>query len=177
MSEQSVPVLFAQRRSIYKRLPGFDVWDVERDALLWPGGSALVAHPPCRAWGRLRALAKVPAGEREACIWVAERVREFGGVLEHPAGSLLWSAAGLPSPGERAPDGGYTLVVDQSWFGHRAPKRTWLYVQGVELDALPPIPYALDYPEGRVELMGLPERERTPVRLALWLGAVARSAS
>ena len=32
---------------------GFDCWDIERNALNWPGGNPIVAHPPCRAWGQL----------------------------------------------------------------------------------------------------------------------------
>jgi len=50
-------VLFARADSIYKQLD-CDVWDQERDALRWPGGASIVAHPPCRSWGRLRKLAK-----------------------------------------------------------------------------------------------------------------------
>jgi hypothetical protein len=34
--------------SIYKDLPDTKVWDIDRDAQEWPGGSPLVAHPPCR---------------------------------------------------------------------------------------------------------------------------------
>lgn len=56
MSEslRQIAVLFARQDSIYKTLPGCDVWDIERDARKWPGGCPVVAHPPCRAWGRLR---------------------------------------------------------------------------------------------------------------------------
>lgn len=49
--EQTVAVLFARADSTYKTLPGTDVWDIERNAKLWPGGAPVVAHPPCRAWG------------------------------------------------------------------------------------------------------------------------------
>lgn len=52
-----VAVLFARADSIYKGLPGVDVYDADRDARTFPGGCPVVAHPPCRAWavsGRLR---------------------------------------------------------------------------------------------------------------------------
>jgi hypothetical protein len=59
-------------------------------------------------------------------------VREAGGVLEHPAGSKLWAAVGLPRPGD-PPDawGGFTVEVSQVDWGHVARKRTWLYCVGV----------------------------------------------
>lgn len=96
--QQTVAVLFARADSTYKTLPGTDVWDIERDAKLWPGGAPVVAHPPCRAWGRLRQFAKPRKGERQLAIWSVRQVRRFGGVLEHPVGSLLWKKAGLPPP-------------------------------------------------------------------------------
>jgi hypothetical protein len=34
-----VAVLFARADSVYKALDGCDVWDIERDARRWPGGS------------------------------------------------------------------------------------------------------------------------------------------
>ena len=49
-----VAVLFARADSVYKTLPGCDVYDIDRDALTFPGGNQVVAHPPCRAWGQLR---------------------------------------------------------------------------------------------------------------------------
>lgn len=70
-----VAVLFARSDSIYKSLSDCDVWDIERDARHWPGGCPVVAHPPCRGWGRLRKLAKPTEGERELAIWAVEQVR------------------------------------------------------------------------------------------------------
>ena len=34
-----ISVLFARSDSVYKALPGCDVWDQERNALFWPGGN------------------------------------------------------------------------------------------------------------------------------------------
>ena len=52
-----VAVLFVRADSIYKSLPGLDAWDAERDATKYQGPHSIVAHPPCRSWGCLRANA------------------------------------------------------------------------------------------------------------------------
>lgn len=70
-----VTVLFARTDSNYKKLPGVDVWDKERNALNWPGGTPVIAHPPCRAWGRLRQFAKPEEGEKEYALWAVKQVR------------------------------------------------------------------------------------------------------
>lgn len=105
MSAEAAPVavLFARSDSIYRTLPGCDVWDKARNALLWPGRMPAVAHPPCRGWGRLAHFARPEPGELALGLWAVSQVRWCGGVLEHPAWSKLWPAAGLPRPGE-APD-------------------------------------------------------------------------
>lgn len=36
---------------------------------------------------------------KELGLWCAEQVRKWGGILEQPAHSRLWEAAGLPRPG------------------------------------------------------------------------------
>lgn len=179
MNELAAPVavLFVRERSVYRKLAGCDVWPASRDARGYRGGYPVVAHPPCRSWGRLRRLAKPRADERDLAFFAVDAVRRCGGVLEHPAFSGLWAVAGLPWPGCRDDFGGFTLPIWQSWFGHRAPKPTWLYVVGVEPVDLPALPFDLVYPAGRVESMGVPERERTPVDLAVWLCSVARLAA
>ena len=74
---------------------------------------------------------------RAGAIRAVEQVREFGGVLEHPADSRLWDVCDLPRPW-CLPDawGGYTVAVDQCDFGHVARKTTWLYLVGVPRSAL-----------------------------------------
>lgn len=192
-----VAALFVRADSIYKTLDGVDAYDATRDALTWQGGCPTVAHPPCRAWGRLRAFAKPRPGERELALWAVEQVRRFGGVLEHPAFSTLWQAAGLPRP-EDGPDafGGWTLAISQHWWGHKAEKLTWLYIVGIEPGDLPPMPFcfgdgthvtggsrkawgaqriAKGMPGYRPEITKA-EREHTPPDLARWLVAIARRA-
>ncbi|MDE2441397.1 MAG: hypothetical protein KGP14_10255 [Betaproteobacteria bacterium] len=139
----TVAVLFARADSHYKALTGVDVWDAERDARRWPGGCPVVAHPPCRAWGQLRALANPRPDEKALAIYAVEQVRKFGGVLEHPKNSTLWPTLGLPRPGERDEFGGWTLPIYQRWWGHRAEKPTLLYIVGCAPADVPPMPLAL----------------------------------
>lgn len=177
-----ITVLFARTDSIYKQMPWCDVWDIERDARLWKGGTPVVAHPPCRAWGRLRHFAKPRPDEKDLALWAVEQVRRFGGVLEHPFGSTLWQAAALPAPGERDGFGGFTILVHQCWFGHRADKKTLLYIVGCEPHQLPPIQLQLWEPthviqsrkrQGHRPHCAKAEREHTPLKMARWLCEVA----
>ncbi|WP_413876361.1 hypothetical protein [Albidovulum sp.] len=170
-----VAVLFARRRSVYLSLPGCDVWCEQRDARRWPGGAPVVAHPPCRAWGRLKAFAKPAAGEADLANFAVEQVRRWGGVLEHPAASSLFKVAGLPRPME-PPDcyGGVTIEVNQVDWGHRALKPTWLYL--VRVDFAGVVMPAPGCPVTTVENMGRPEREATPRAFALWLRDLAATA-
>jgi hypothetical protein len=133
-----VAVLFAREDSIYKTFPGVDVWDKPRDARTWPGGCPVVAHPPCRSWGMLKAFAKPEPGEKDLALAAVRWVQQWGGVLEHPFTSGLFAACNLPRPGEQ-PDkfGGFTIDLPQWIFGHRAEKMTRLYVCGCAPSELP----------------------------------------
>lgn len=179
----TVAILFARADSVYKTLPDVDVYDIDRDARTWPGGCQVVAHPPCRAWGRLRQFAKPRDGEKDLGIHAVARVREFGGVLEHPAESTLWLACGMPRPCQFPDDfGGWSLEIQQFHWGHRAEKATWLYIVGCDPDDLPAIPKregrathcvrpTKSYP--RLPSITKPEREHTPPDLARWLVELA----
>lgn len=172
-----VAVLFARADSCYKRLPGCDVWDADRDARRWPGGAPVVAHPPCRAWGRLRQFAKPREDEKDLARLAVDLVRQWGGVLEHPASSSLWPDRGLPRPGRgRDSWGGWTLAAPQSWWGHRAEKASWFYIVGVGPRDLPAIPFELGGGVQLLENLGKAAREHTPPDLAAWLVQVARLA-
>jgi hypothetical protein len=168
----TVAVLFTRANTPYRQL-GADVWGERRDARTYAGRAPVVAHPPCRTWGRLSHFAKAPDHESALSCFAVRQVQRVGGVLEHPAGSKLWDYCGLPQPGRRDEFGGFTLPVLQSWWGHRAPKPTWLYIVGIEPEELPAFPFALGIPEGRVEQMCKAERERTPPEFAAWLLEVA----
>lgn len=135
----TIAVLFARADSLYKRNPLCDVYDEQRDALTWPGGARVIAHPPCREWGRLHRFSKAPPHERQLAIWAVWVVRRYGGVVEHPAASKLWDYMKLPAPGA-APDvwGGHTVEIRQCDFGHPAEKLTWLYVVRGTLPSMPP---------------------------------------
>lgn len=165
----SVAVLFARKNSCYKGFDLADVFDAERDARNYRGNAPVVAHPPCRAWGRLSHLAKPRDDERELAFFAADSVRAYGGVLEHPAGSKLWSDYRLPLPGQRDSFGGFTMPILQSWFGHPAPKNTWLYVVGCRPSDVPAFPMHLGRASGRVESLSRAAREATPVQMAEWL--------
>lgn len=181
-----VAVLFARRDSHYKELLGIDVYDIERDARTYDGPFPVVAHPPCRAWCRLRKFARPRPDERNLARLAVALVREFGGVLEHPAGSLLWSAQALPRPGSRDAFGGWTLPAPQKWWGHRAEKNTWFYVVGCEPHDHPDLPLVLGEATHVVQSrkrddcrphVKKSEREHTPPELALWLVELARRCS
>ena len=86
-SKAKVAVLFARTDSNYKNIQGCDVWDEERNVLMWKGGLPVIAHPPCRAWGAFAMFAKPVDGEKELALFAVEKIRQFGGVLEHPKAS------------------------------------------------------------------------------------------
>lgn len=190
----TVAALFVRQDSIYKQMPGVDAWDAERDARTWAGNCPVVAHPPCRAWGTLRHLAKPRPGEKELAVWAIAQVRKFGGVLEHPKRSTLWPHCGLPAVGERDEFGGWTLPIFQSSFGHRAEKATLLYIVGCTPAEIPLMPLVLGEASHVITANGrrrdgtrirkgdagwrpklhTAEREHTPAELAVWLVDLAR---
>lgn len=180
--------LFVRADSFYKTMPGVDAWDEARDARRWPGGMPVVAHPPCAQWGMLRQFANVNLDVKALAVQAVQAVRVSGGVLEHPAKSTLWATCGLPAPG-RAPDafGGWTAEIRQCDWGHKAEKRTWLYIVGCHPDEIPEMPargepthYIKRNSKGyRPSAQSLPhvtkaEREHTPPALAEWLVELAR---
>jgi len=176
------------KRGPYASMEGIDPWGVERDAKLYDGPGPVVAHPPCGPWGRLRwkcYLQDPDCGPR-----AVEQVLEHGGILEHPAESLLWKHCGLPRPIPwPEPDAElprvWTLEIDQCDWGHAARKRTWLLMVGVPASALGPRPEAgiptrtiATGRAGRKGKLCLPKSQRhlTPPAFAAWLVSLARSA-
>jgi len=176
-----ISALFTQENSVYKKL-GVDCWDINRDARLWPGGNSIVAHPPCRSWGQLSHMAKPRPDEKELAVFAVNQIRKWGGVLEHPRASKLWPHMGLPRPGYYDQFGGFTLCVNQSWWGHRAQKKTLLYVVGVRSSEIPDYPLNFDRIDYTVTSsirkasgrrakgrLGSHENMATPIEFAKWL--------
>lgn len=151
---RTVPIaaLYVMPRGCYVGLPDVDPWDEARDARRYPGPHPVVAHPPCERWGRYAAggpywlaQGRPPKilGDDGGCFAAAlAAVRQFGGVLEHPADSHAWAAHGLLAPpraGGWVAAGdflGWTCCVDQGHYGHRASKATWLYAVAAVLPSL-----------------------------------------
>lgn len=190
----NVAALYVDPRGPYPWIEGIDVWDEERDARRYLGTDPVVAHPPCGPWGRLRHLSR---GDAADCAPIAVgQVRRFGGVLEHPAGSLLWRYADLPLPGAPADGwGGYTVECAQVDWGHVARKRTWLYLVRVPRSALvSPEPREPTHwisggrgcdgkkakttpvPAG-IKICSAQQRRRTPPDFARYLVSLARAAA
>jgi hypothetical protein len=185
--------LFIRKDSAYKKREAWDCFDADRDALTFTGGTPVVCHPPCRAWGVMAHMAfrtkdwtadasrdAEREAEKQLAVLSIEIVRANGGILEHPAGSKLFKSH-LPDAG-CAPDedGGYTIEIDQYDFGHVAHKMTKLYICGVSRANLPPLPpQCTDIPLRSVagNVAGTKrctqyQREYTPELLIDWFEAV-----
>ena len=182
-----IAALYIDPVGIYSTVPGVEPWGLpDRDARTYSGPWPVVAHPPCQRWGKLgsprprgrnRAVSGGVVGADDGCFAAAlGALRQWGGALEHPAGSLAWRAFGLFEPTgmgwHQGIDGLWCGLVWQSDYGHRAPKPTWVLYKG----ANPPLPMlALRSDPGfRVERMCKQERERTPLAFATFMASLAR---
>lgn len=143
-----IAALFVEAGGAYFGLEGVDPWDEARDARKYTGPHAVVAHPDCKRWGRFwhgstRKPHQFRLGEDRGCFAAAlTAVRNYGGVLEHPAASRAWEYFGLTAPrigkGWTKADGfgGWTCRVEQGHYGHFSNKPTWLYAVGCDLPDL-----------------------------------------
>lgn len=99
-----IAALFVDPDGAYSNLPDVDPWPESRDTRLYAGPWPVVAHPPCQRWGRYwhgspRKPHQYAMGDDAGCFASALRsVRQFGGVIEHPAYSHAWEAFGLAKP-------------------------------------------------------------------------------
>lgn len=197
-----IAALYVERGGVYWDQPGVDPWDAERDARRYAGPWPVVAHPPCERWGRFynggMAWKGAPKrlGDDGGCFAAAlAAVRQWGGVLEHPAGSLAWREHRLNTPpkagGWVVADwfGGWTCQVDQGAYGHEARKPTWLYACGTATPSLrwgpsnPPIPAhrseawrARVAKDGVCVLLSRKQRKATPLEFRNLLLSIATSA-
>ena len=136
----SFGALFVRRDSVYKTRECWDAYDEERDALTYTKNRPVVCHPPCRTWGALSHMAsRARSGEANLALWSIEKVRQNGGILEHPAGSRLFGRY-IPDVGDTDTFGGFTILIDQYDFGHVAHKKTKLYLCGLSREELPKLP-------------------------------------
>jgi hypothetical protein len=142
-----IAALFVDPAGAYAGLPDVDPWDEGRDARLYIGPHPVVAHPPCQRWGRFwhgstRRPHQFRLGDDDGCFASAlASVRQWGGVLEHPADSHAWARFGLPKPPRSggwvgSDEIGYSCYVEQGHYGHMARKPTWLFACKVELPCL-----------------------------------------
>jgi hypothetical protein len=143
-----IAALYVETDGAYFDLPDVEPWDVTRDARNYAGPWPVVAHPPCKRWGRYwsggpSAKVRRKLGDDGGCFAAAlASVRKFGGVIEHPEASHAWLHHGLNKPprfgGWVVADwfGGWTCCVEQGHYGHLARKATWLYAFGCELPKL-----------------------------------------
>lgn len=176
--EPPVSILCCSGRSHYHHIPGCVPFGPAKDAFTFQGPGPVVAHPPCRTWSRrLRHQAKPDdlAREQELARHCVRMVIKHGGVLEQPAGSLLWHECELPFPGDNSDAFLFTLALQQSWFGLPILKPTWLLISGVPFHLLPPQPFSLVSPRpNQFSELSKAQRSRTTRALALWLVTVAR---
>ncbi len=178
-----IAALFVETNGVYFNLPNVDPWDISRNAMLYDGCDAVITHPPCQRWGMLAHLVQSKSNGRlrvgddgGTFAKALVETEKNGGVLEHPENSYAFAAYGLDRPkvGKWTPSRlGFVTTVAQSAYGHRATKRTWLYVCGLDESELPCLDWSC--PRGTHEIGGesrlkgkrpsLPksERSRTPV--------------
>ena len=177
-----IAALYVQTGGVYYGLDDVDPWDETRDARLYSGPWPVVAHPPCTRWSVLGTCRGYYDGEDGGCFDAAlAAVRTFGGVLEHPARTLAWKRFGLAKPAgagwtRSLWDDAWTCLVDQSHYGHRARKPTWLYYVG---DDPPPLRWGRG--QGRITIHNShhgdgTDRSGTPEPFRDVLLAMARSA-
>ena len=201
-----VAAIYVIENGPYFGLPGVEPWAApSRDAREYAGPWPVVAHPPCKRWGRYwdggpSKCARRKLGDDDGCFAAAlASVREWGGVLEHPEASHAFPAFGLNKPPRWggwvvAGDGlGWVCCVEQGHYGHRARKATWLYAVGTELPSLIWGPseavigagevYATEAERkrakktGAVQRMGQRERAATPAPFRELLIGIARTAA
>ena len=195
----TVAALYVQPDGCYYGLDDVDPWDEARDARRYDGPWPVVAHPPCARWGNYWyggpawvATGNAPKrlGDDAGCFRAAlEAVRRWGGVLEHPAGSRAW---GWHHIGRPEPSGGWTMadfcsgwtcMVDQGHYGHRAAKPSMLYAVAANLPSLrwgrsspPPVSSrAEERGEGNCMYLSRRQRAATPEPFRDLLLDMARS--
>ena len=107
-------------------------------------------------------------GDDDGCFASAlASLRQFGGVLEHPAHSKAWDAFGIPKPAKagwlQTWDALWTCEVEQGHYGHKARKKTWLIAVGPKPPELVWGPAEQRLPEKRLAERGYESARRCGV--------------
>ena len=188
----TIAALYVETGGVYFGLDDVDPWDITRDARLYAGPHAVLAHPPCSSWCQLAYINQKRWGRKVGddggtFAHALDCVRRLGGVLEHPAFSYAWPKFGLQRPKsgswQRSSCGGWVTQVSQSAYGHRARKRTWLYYVGdapPALDWSEPAPtaqisYCANHGNSPLPRISKKEASRTPIAFRDVLLSMARS--
>ena len=181
-----IAALYVMADGIYSGRSDVACWYEARDARKYAGPWPVVAHPPCARWGKYwsggpSAPVRRLLGDDAGCFSAAlASVREFGGVLEHPAASRAWMKFSILAPPSSGGwvvadgDGGWTCCIEQGNYGHQARKATWLYAVGVDLPSL-----RWGMAKGGIkplEDMSRRQRNATPPEFAELLLSIARTA-
>jgi hypothetical protein len=174
-----IPVLFCHTRSNY-HLFDCEVFDKKKDAFTFSGAAAIIAHPPCAQWSRLRNFSKYVPLERFAGPFAIAQVRKNGGIVEHPNGSALFKACNIPRSTNQDQYGGFLISVNQHWFGHPCKKETLLYIVGIRPGQLPALPLNFDAITHKIGDSSLGRKEASkriashpPVKFSAWLLQIA----
>lgn len=141
ISMQKIAALYVEKNGTYSEIEGIEIYDEARDAMTYCGPYAVIAHPPCNLWCKMAPVNQARYGGTHNLIGndggkfahALACVRNFGGILEHPADSIAWKCFGLTAPQKgkwsrcNTHDNAWVCEVSQSAYGHKARKRTWLY--------------------------------------------------
>lgn len=152
----TVAALYVETDGCYFGLPGVECWHgedlangttiIHRDGREYDGPWPVVSHTSCKRWGRFwhgstRKPHQFELGDDGGCfMWTMVCLLNYGGVVEHPAGSRAWEVFGLPIPvkgaGWSVPDqyGGRSCYVEQGHYGHAARKASYLYAIGIDFN-------------------------------------------
>ena len=168
-----VSILYAHARSNYKKYPDLQVYDEARDALSFSGSDVIIAHPPCRLYSKMRAFSTAPEFEKIYAYHALKIIRLNGGILEHPCSSLFFKEANLPLPGSTDAFGGFTISVNQGWFGYYTEKRTRLYIVGCSIKDLPRLPFNFSPYTRKFDNLTRKQRSETVDNFIEWLLQVA----
>jgi len=163
-----IAALYVLPDTVYRRLD-LDCWDITRDARTYPGPGPVIAHPPCGHWGHFSHNCTLPGKD---CGPIAvDQVRRFGGILEHPRRSHLFTHCNCPNePGQFDLWGGQVLDVNQYDYGHHAKKPTRLYIVGLARPVLLPPPHFFERLAPRpLTTLSRRQRQQTPLAFALAL--------